>query len=160
MTIDQFFEYLESKAIQSPDIPHDPENKKVAFHSIDDPFDLAEFDNAIRNTAAFPAMLAEQGEGSIDDNESVNYTNTIEGAFLIVDERKGKEPIRTVRSRCFSIGKAILEQIRKDRNSREIIAGRFIDFRINGVQYSSVGPMYTKYYGYVFTIRFVCPFSF
>jgi len=163
MTPDHFFDYLEAKAKQHPDIPHNPEQKKVAFYAVDDPYDLSEFDNALRNFSAFPAMIAEQNEGELNDNQSANYTDTIEGAFMIVDERRNREAIRAVRNRCWEIGKAILVQMRKDARpdgSGGIMPGRLVHFRIDGVGYAPVGPMATKYYGYVFSFRFACPFSF
>lgn len=160
MTIDDFFDYLEAKAVQHPDIPHDPDNKKVAFYGLDDPYDLDEFDNALRNFAAFPAMLAELNEGELDDNNAANYTDTMEGGFMIVDKRQGKEPTRAVRHRCREIGKAIVVQMRRDARAGTVKPGQLVHFRIEGVSYTPVGPLATQYYGYLFNFRFICPFSF
>lgn len=160
MTIDDFFGYLEAKAVQHPDIPHDPENKKIAFHAIDDPYDLDEFDTSLRNFAAFPAMLAELSEGELDDNDSTNYTDTMNGGFMIVDKRRGKEPLRAVMHRCREIGKTIIIQMRRDARAGTVKPGELVHFRIVGVPYTPVGPMANDYYGYLFTFRFICPFSF
>ncbi|HWK58742.1 MAG TPA: hypothetical protein VNQ80_15470 [Parapedobacter sp.] len=160
MTIADFFDFLEAKAVQHADIPHDPANKKVAFYGLDDPYDLEEFDQALRNFAAFPAMLAELNEGELDDNDSANYTDTMMGGFMIVDKRRGKEPTRDVRHRCREIGKAIITQIRKDSRAGVVKPGEIVHMRINNVSYTPVGPLASQYYGYLFTFRFICPFSF
>lgn len=161
-TLADFFGYLEQKAVQHADIPHDPANGKVAFHAIDDPYDLESFDNALRNSAAFPAMLAEHHEGMLDDSESANYVDTWDGGFMIIDKRIGKEPVHAVRDRCMKIGKAIIIQMRKD--GRPPVGDPPADgIRLMGVKqigYTPVGPMLTQYWGYLFTFRFICPFSF
>lgn len=161
MTLDELFDYLEEKAVQSPDIPHDPANKKLAFHAVDDPYDLEEFDKALRNFAVFPAMLAEHIDGELDDNNSANYTEDWNVGFMIVDRRNGKEAIRDVRARCMRIGRAIIVQMRKDgRPGRGSNPGVQRFFRIERVGFTPVGPMMTHYWGYLFTFRFICPFSF
>lgn len=163
MTIGELEKYLERKAAEHPEIEHDEENGKKAFYIVDDPYDLSEFDNALRNFASFPAMILEFGEGTLDDNSSANYTDTIRGSFMIVDKydkHKGTEKPREIRARCLEIAKQILFQIRKDRNSRAIEPGKYIDFRIDNVPYVPIGPMAIQYYGYVVSFQFICPFTF
>lgn len=158
MTPDALFDYLERKAVESNKIPHDPENGKVAFFAIDNPYDFEEFDNAIRNTLIFPAMLAEQNDGLLNDNTSNNYTNTLRSSFMILDKRSDSERIRNVRSRCFQIGLDLLTSIRLDQ-PMGIITGKRVHFKIN-LAYVPVGPINTDYFGYQFEIEFIVNFSF
>lgn len=160
MTQEQFIDYIESKAVERPEIDHDPENDKKAFHVIDDPYDLSEFDNALRNFATFPAMILEMGDGVLNDNGASSYNDSINSSFMIVDKREGDEPVRLTRSRCLEIAKKILYQIRKDCNSHSIVPGKYIHFRIDGIPYTPVGPMYNNHYGYMVSFTFTCPFSF
>lgn len=163
MTIADLEKYLESKAIQNPEIKHDELRGKKGFYVVDDPYDLSEFDNALRNFADFPAMILEFGEGMLDDNSSGNYTDTMRGSFMIVDKydklKKG-DTIRQIRARCLAIAKEILVQIRKDRNDKLIEPGKYIDFRIDNIAYTPVGPMAIQYYGYMVSFQFICPFTF
>lgn len=158
MTPDTLFEYLERKASENDSIPHDPEIGKVAFFAIDNPYDLEEFENAVRNTLTFPAMLAEQNNGLLTDNTSNNYTNNLRSSFMILDKRRDSEKIRNVRSRCFQIGLDILAAIRKDQPGN-IFPGKRINFKIN-LAYIPIGPINTEYYGYQFEIEFIVNFNF
>ena len=152
------FAYLERVVRMQPEISADV-NKKV-FYVIEDSYDTDEMDNALRNFASFPAVLTEDYSGEISDNESANYTDTIGLSFIVVDQRNGREAVRDIRDRCKSIGKQIVIQIRKDRNTTNVVPGKFVNFDIREVMYQPVGPMLTKYYGYQFTIEFIAPFSF
>ena len=158
MTSEDVFAYLERIAKAQPEIAHD--EGKRAFYVIEDGYDTDEFDKALRNFASFPAMLTEDVSGVLDDNQSANYTDTFGVMFMIVDKREGNEPVRAVRNRCKEIGKRIVYQIRKDRNSRNVVPDKFVSFDIAGVNYQPVGPMHTKYYGYQFLVEFIVPFSF
>lgn len=158
MAPDLLFDYLEQKAIESQVIPHDPGNGKVAFFAIDNPYDLEEFENAVRNTLSFPAMLAEQNEGILSDNASNNYTNTMRSSFMILDRRRDGNKIRNVRSRCYQIGMDILTSIRKDQ-PKGIVSGELVNFNIN-LAYLPIGPVYMEYYGYQFEIEFITRFKF
>lgn len=161
MLIDQehFLNYLTAKA-QQCGIDHDPEHSKKAVHVIDDPYDLGEFDAALRNFASFPAMLLEEGNGLLNDNTSASYIDTKDFSFMIVDKRDGKELARAVRARCLVIAQKILIKIREDRTKRLIVPGKFIEMRLDDCPYVPIGPMDTKYYGYMISLRFICPFSF
>lgn len=163
MTLADLETYLESKAIQNPAIKHDEAGSKKGFYVIDDPYDLSEFDNALRNFAEFPAMIVEFGGGMLDDNNSNNYTDTMAGSFMIVDKfdkKNGTERPRHIRARCLEIAKQVLVQIRKDRNNQAIEPGKHINFRIDNVPYTPVGPMNIQYYGYMVSFEFICPFTF
>lgn len=164
MTLADLEIYLESKAIQNPSINHIEANGKKFFYVIDDPYELSEFDNALRSELkSFPAMILEFGEGMLDDNNANNYTDTMRGSFMIVDKydnKKGTERPRQIRTRCLEIAKQILIQIRKDRTSQTIEPGKHINFRIDNVPYTPVGPMAIQYYGYMVSFEFICPFTF
>lgn len=157
MTPDSLFEYLERKAKENEQIPHDPDNGKVAFFAIDNPYDLEEFDNAIRNTLDFPAMLAEQNDGILTDNASANYTNTLRSSFMILDRRGENEKIRSVRSRCYQIGFDLITSMRKESPNKN--NSKSVYFNIN-LAYVPVGPINTEYYGYQFEIEFITRFTF
>lgn len=145
--------YMESKARENTSIKHDPENGSCRFHVIDEPYDLKEFDNAIRSTATFPAMLMEQNDGYISDNDSANYTNTMRSSFMIIDRRRDSEKIKDVRNRCYKIGVEILVQMRKDQ-PKNIVAGKRVNFKVNSA-YVPLGPMDGQYYGYQFEVELI-----
>lgn len=149
--------YMELKARENVDIKHDPDNGNCRFYVIDDPYDLDEFDNAIRSMATFPAMLMEQNDGYISDNDSANYTNTLRSSFMIIDRRRDGEPIRTVKNRCYKIGFAVLVQMRKDQ-PKGIIEGKRVNFKVNSA-YVPVGPMDGQYYGYQFEVEMIANIS-
>src|SRR5690606_21355346 len=149
--------YMETKAKENTSLAHLVDGKS-AFSVIDDPYDLDEFDNSLRNMAKFPTMLLEQNDGFISSNESASYTNTLRTNFMIIDKRGSNESIRDVRSRCYDIGFAILVQIRKDQ-PKGIIEGVRINMVLNSA-YVPIGPMDGKYYGYQFELEFTAPISF
>lgn len=149
---------MEEKAKENGSLAHLSTQKKCAFVVIDDPYDLDEFDNALRNTLTFPAMLLEQNDGLLSGNASSNYTNTLRTSFMIIDRRKDKEAIRDVRNRCYDIGWSILTQIRKDQ-PKNILANKNVRMEINSA-YIPIGPMEAKYYGYQFEVEFIAPISF
>lgn len=159
VTQEQLIDYLTAKAVQCG-IPHDPDNKQKAFHIIDNPYSLAEFDEALRSFAAFPAVLMEEGEGDFSDSASANYNDTKEFSLMVVDKQTNGELPRLIRSRCLEIIKKILVHIRNDSRAFAIVPGKHVNFRINDCVYTPIGPMDTVYYGYMITLRFICPFSF
>src|SRR5690606_28647616 len=116
---------------------------------IDDSYDLSEFDNALRNFSSVPAMILEAGAGVLNDNNAASYNDSMQSSFMIVDKRNGKEPVRKVRSRCLEIAKQILYKMRKDCNAKIIKPGVNIQFRIDDIHYTPVGPMNLAYYGYM-----------
>lgn len=153
-------DYLERKATESPLIKHvkDSENDQ-AFFVIDDPYDLNEFDLALRSLTKYPAMLFELADGVIDDQNNASYLNTVNCSFMIVDKLKEFEKIRTCRSRCYHIGKAIIREILKDCRNQLIIPDKLVQVPLRST-YSPVGPMDLRWYGYQFTLEFVGPDGF
>lgn len=149
--------YMEKKAKDNVSLAHLSTPKKNTFVVIDDPYDLEEFDNAIRNTLSFPAMLLEQNDGFLSDNGSANYTNTLRTSFMIIDRKKNDDKARDVRNRCYDIGFSILSSIRKDQPNK-IITGKRVNMVINSA-YIPVGPMEGQYYGYQFEVEFTAPIS-
>lgn len=149
--------YMEKKAKENISLAHLVDGKS-AFSVIDDPYDLDEFDNSLRNMAKFPAMLLEQNDGFISGNASASYTNTLRTNFMIIDKRGSNESIRDVRSRCYDIGFEILVQIRKDQ-PKSITDGKRINMVLNSA-YVPIGPMDGKCYGYQFDLEFTAPISF
>lgn len=147
-------EYMERKAVENPAIAHLSTDDEQSFFVIDDPYDLTEFDNALRNVAKFPAMLMELNDGNLDDSNSASFTDTVHIAFMIVDKIGDDERIRDVRFRCYDIGKKIIGAILKDARNNEIIADKIVSCPLHS-NYVPVGPMDSQYYGYQFTLEFV-----
>lgn len=148
--------YLEKKAADV--LGHEIDGKRCQFFVIDDPYDLDEFDKALKNKVQMPAMLAEFAEGYVGMNNSANYTDSINMFFMIVDKRKGSEPIRDVRERCKAWGMKVLTEMRKEKKA-DRIPGLLLDFVIDS-NYAPVGPIALSYYGYQFSISLTLPFSF
>ncbi|GGH28210.1 hypothetical protein FAZ19_19645 [Sphingobacterium alkalisoli] len=158
MEVTEIIDYLERKAQEHPLILHNPEDKRGSFYVLDDPYDLDEFDQALRNFAKFPAMLVDEPDGELSGNDSANNTDTMNFTIMIVDERNGRERVRDVRNRCRQIGLDIVTTIRKNRMTG-IVPGKIVHYRLE-VNYSPIGPLNVKYYGYQFQISFVIPFTF
>lgn len=151
-------DYLERVAMAQPEISHS--EGRQSFYVIEDSYDTDEFDQALRNFTSTPAMLTESYSGEMDDNESANYTDLFALKFMIVDRRIGRESVRAVRNRCLQIGKRVVVQMRRDRNTNNIVPGKYVNMDIRGVRYEPVGPMLTAYYGYVFVVEILVPFAF
>jgi len=156
MDPNEIIEYLEKKAAQV--LGHEIGGKRCQFFVIDNPYDLGEFEMALRNSVRVPAMLVEDGDGHISGNQSANNTDTMNYTYLIVDKRIGRESIRDVRNRCKAWGVQVMTQIRKDR-FKNIVPGKVVSFELD-CNYSPLGPMNVDYYGYQFQIQFIVPITF
>lgn len=156
MDPNEIIDYLEKKAEQF--LGHQIGGSRCQFFVIDNPYDLGEFEDALRNTVRVPAMLVEGEDGVISGNQSANNTDTLNFSFMILDKRKGRESIRDVRNRCKAWGVQVITQIRKERISG-IVANKVVTFELN-CPYSPVGPINVDYFGYHFSIQFIVPITF
>ncbi|MDF2851703.1 hypothetical protein [Sphingobacterium multivorum] len=153
-------DYLERKASESPAILHVKDSASgQAFFVIDDPYDLNEFDKALRSVAKSPAMLFELADGVIDDQTNASYLNTVNCSFMVIDKKGDFEKVRDCRNRCYAIGKEIIKSILKDQREMNIIPDKMIQVPLR-TNYSPVGPMDIRWYGYQFTLEFVGPDGF
>lgn len=152
--------YIERKAIESSFIQHVPDSEHDrSFFVIDDPYDLSEFDKALRSLSKSPSMLFELMDGSIDDQNNASYLNTVNCSFMILDRVGEDELIRNCRDRCYRIGKDLIKQILKDVRDMDIISDKMISCPLNS-NYIPVGAIDNQYYGYQFTLQFVGPDGF
>lgn len=158
MTPKDLINYFESKIVTIADIQHRPNEGRIAFFEVSDPYDFDEFDSALRNCASFPAVLCEVVNGQISDNASANYTNSISISFMVMDAKNGAESLLDVRSRCYEIGLKILKSIKED-DRMGIIKDKSIFVEMNS-NYQPVGPMATEYWGYQFDLSFVSSIGF
>lgn len=159
MTEEHYKAYFQNLATQSKDLNHVEADKKKAFFVVDDPFDLSAIENALRSTVKFPAMLLDVPEFKPSGNGSANYTETVDGVFMIVKDAKPNTKA-AVRDECKAIGMRILFRMHYDYKRQMIEAGKYIAFKIDDVEVSAVGPMAVSCHGYMFSFRFVCPFGF
>lgn len=160
MSPDIITDYMERKASESPAILHVKDSASdQAFFVIDDPFDLNEFDTALRSVAKSPAMQFELADGILDDQNNASYLNTVNCSFMIIDKLADFEKVRDCRNRCYHIGKEIIKSILKDQRDMNIIPGKMIQVPLRA-NYSPVGPMDVRWYGYQFTLAFVGPDGF
>ena len=161
MTKTEYIAYFENLAIQSKVLNHDPlpANKKQSFFYISDPYTTTSLDNALRNRVQYPVMLLDAPSGVLDNNEGANYTNTLQGQFRIVG-KTDKDNIDQVQDACFKFGFDILTRMRHDSRLHQIMPNKPISFQIEDVPYEPIGPISLVHYGYVFSFRFICPFSF
>lgn len=155
----EYINYFEGLARKNSVLKHAPEGNQKSFFCINNPYETAEFDEAIRDSAGSTVLLLDAPTGYLSDNGSGNCTQTTKIEFLVV-ERSSKEDIRTTRAHCFQTGLDILARIGSDARKKTIIPGRSIYFMNESITYDVVGPINVDYYGYAFTFSFVCPFSF
>jgi len=160
MSPDIITDYMERKATESPDILHVKDSASdQAFFVIDDPYDLNEFDSALRSIVKSPAMLFELADGVIDDQTNASYLNTVHCSFMVIDKKGDFEKVRECRNRCYAIGKEIIKAVLKDQREQLIIPDKMIQVPLR-TNYSPVGPMDVRWYGYQFTLEFVGPDGF
>lgn len=158
MTLETYINYFENLARASRDIGHNPEAGKHSFFVVENPFDNAPIDEALRNTLQLPALLLDVPDMDPSDNGSMNHTEQIDGTFAIVKE-KVDESLVEIQNECLEIGKRFFSRMLKDYREKKIDPGKMVHFQLSDCQYSPIGPMAANFYGYLFTFRFVCPFQ-
>lgn len=123
-----------------------------SFFVIANPYDFEEFDNALRNTATFPAVLCELVNGRLEDNMAGTMTNSITISFMVVDMESDSDSRMDVQTRCYEWGIKLLKAIRKDgRNG--IILNKSVVVEMNS-SYQPVGPLDSQYWGCQFDLSF------
>jgi hypothetical protein len=156
---EEYISYFENLAIDSREINHTLEGKET-FFCIDNPDNMQEFDNALRNCVGSPAFLLVADHGEFNDNNSVNHTQEINGQFYIVAKKTDELSIRQARALCLPIALNFLARMKKDAREKKIIPGKLITFRIDNIPYQKVSEMNVVWYGYTVWFTFTCPFGF
>ncbi|GAA4327403.1 hypothetical protein GCM10023149_30750 [Mucilaginibacter gynuensis] len=153
-----YIAYFTSLAEKHNQIMHGVDGR-AAFFYIPIEMDLTEIDNAIRANKSVPLMALDALHGSFDDNQSDRHLQTVAGQFTILDKAAvGKqESIRAVQDSCLKIGMQILQRMKVELRSGELMANG-TRFTIHNVQYDPVGPMEVAHYGYTFRYTITCPF--
>lgn len=158
MSEQDYINYFETLCLQSKDINHLNEGRKSFFY-VDDPYDMDELDNALRNSLQYPAFILEVPTGMFDAH-ATNYTDTPNCSFSIITKAKTLYEARVARNTCKEIGLKFLARMSEDSRYNQIIPNRIIHFRIEDINYESIGPMAADLYGYMFNFKFVCPLYF
>lgn len=159
MTEDQYISYFENLAEQSKDINHKLDGKNSFFY-IEDGSDLDEFDQALRDGIPSPCMLLVGDDGELDDNDSENHLQNLDGEFFILSRKTSDKTIRQLRAECLPIAINILARMKRDAKAGNIVENKTVHFHISKIPYLKVGPMNGKWYGYMIAFRFECPFGF
>ena len=158
MNEDQYINYFSQLAKSHTKLQHGVNGMK-SFYYIEDEFSMEEFDNALKNMRSSTCMLLVAEDGQLDDADSENYSDHIDGSLYILGKVSDNgDNIRTVRAKCKPIIMQVVKKMRKDSRDRAILPGKIIHFRISNLPYQRVGPMNMEWYGYMVTFRFVCPF--
>lgn len=155
-----YIAYFENLATQSMDFNH-VAGTNDAFFYLPNTYDLTEIDNAIKSSKSVPMLLLDSIAGQLDDNQSENYVQTINGQFTILDMAiVGKaSTIRDARDKCLPIGLNVLARMKRDGKANVLLSPN-IKFTISKIPYDPVGPMAIKHYGYTFRFKIYCPFGF
>jgi hypothetical protein len=153
--------YFQNLAKNHTELRHSIDKRKTFFFIVDK-YDLSEFDQALRSELShYPALLLDGIEGSLNDNGSANYTDEIIISFSILDKAKGKEAIRAARKKAKQIGMQFITRMRIDSNAGKfLVADSNVRFRIYNVNYEPIGRIDPDLYGYIFSFKIDCPFSF
>ncbi len=154
-----YISYFQNLAIQSKDLQHNTTGLKKSFLVVDNPFDLTALDAAIRTTLKVPAMLLDIPEFSPSGNGTANFTNTVNGMFMII-MKANKNNLATVRDQCLEIGMKFLYRMHYDYKRQAIESGKPVFFQMDDTQVEPVGPIAVEYHGYLFRFSFICPFGF
>ncbi|TXI14808.1 MAG: hypothetical protein E6Q66_04630 [Pedobacter sp.] len=151
-----YITYFEQLARLHPALQHAPDEKQKTFFLIQNPFDLVEMDNAVRNNDCSRVLLLDVPTGYLSDNGSANYTQHTKIDFFLLG-KAGLENIQAVRQDCFEIGLGLIQQLRADSISRKISA-RPIYLEEESIQYEPVGPIQASHYGYLFRLSLCSSF--
>lgn len=155
----EYISYFRNLAIQSKDLQHNATGLKKSFLVVDNPFDLTALDAAIRTTLKVPAMLLDIPEFSPSGNGTANFTNTVNGMFMII-AKASKNNLATVRDQCLAIGMKFLYRMHYDYKRQAIEPNKPVFFQMDDTQVEPVGPIAVEYHGYLFRFSFICPFGF
>lgn len=155
----QLISYFENLAKQNLNLNHKKEGRDSFFY-IENGYDLAEFDQSLRNTVQSPVMLLVADDGEFNDNNSAVYTQSLDGQFFILGRKTNETSVRQIRAICLPIVMGILGRMKFDSSKNLIIPGGLVHFRIDRAHYSKVGPINLAWYGYQVTFEFTCPFGF
>lgn len=159
MNEDQYIEYFASLASSHHQLQHMKDGHKSFFY-VEDAMNLLEFDEALRNMSGSTAMLLVAEDGELDDNESENHVDQMEGSiFILAQVKEHGRTVREARAFCKPIIMDFVAKMRKDSRKQQIIAGKLVHFRVSNLPYHKVGPMNGNWYGYMVSFRFVCPFA-
>lgn len=159
--------YFEQLAIRNKLIAHDPtKDDQVAFFFLKDKYDLNEFDNAIKSVGKTPAMLAENYFYDVEDNNSRNYFQYINGRFNIIDKADvgDQQSIDDVQTRCETIAQDIIAKMREelqegaDITIPDVGTSKMVFFAMQKIKVDFVGPMSTSYYGVTVGFTWKVPF--
>lgn len=156
---EQIIAYFESLAVNSRELNHTDQGRESFFY-VEDGYDLETFDEALRSAVQSPTMLLVADSGEFADNDSENHTQEIEGQFYILGQKSDDKSIRTIRAECLIIALNILARMKYDARKQQIVPGSIVNFRIDKVPYSKVGPMFIEWYGYEVSFSFICPFGY
>lgn len=150
-------DYFENLAKVHKEIAHTDEMK--SFFVVTDKYDLDEIDKAVRSYAKFPAVLLESIEGDLDDNGSANYTDAVNVTFSILLKGRGRQEIRNARNNAKRIGMEFLTRMRMDKNNGVLFGKPTADMQIKA-SYQPIGKIDPDLYGFIFSVKIICPFSF
>ncbi|WP_285055127.1 hypothetical protein [Pedobacter ginsengisoli] len=155
----QYIDYFKNLAIANTQINHTL-NGIDAFAYVDDPNNLDEFDDKLRNARCEYFMLLIADNGSFQDNASESFHQDIDGGFFILSRKTNSKSIAQTRDECMQIIIDTLGRINRDGKKQLINPDRKVDFRINDIPYEKVGPMCDDWHGYVVYFQFGCPFGY
>lgn len=152
-----YITYFEKLASLHPALQHAPEKKHKAFFLIQNPFDLAEMDNAVRNNNCARVLLLDVPTGYMSDNGSANYTQHTKIDFFLLG-KASSETVQPIRQDCFKIGLGLIQKLRADGLSKKI-STRAVYLDEESIQYEPVGPIQASHYGYLFRLSLCCSFN-
>ena len=155
MIEDAYISYFESLASNHAKLAHGASNR--SFFLINNPHELTEFDNAIKNNPCQRVLLLDMPTGYLTDNGCGNYTQHSKIDFMVVG--KASAEIQQVRADCFAIGMDLIAQIRFDQRKRCIVDEKQVYLQEESIQYDIIGPLNTSHYGYLFSFHFCAPFA-
>lgn len=159
MNEDQYINYFAQLAKSHKMLQHGV-NGMQSFYYVEDEFSMDEFDNALKNMKSSTCMLLVAEDGELDDADSENYADHIDGSLYILGKVSDNgDNIRKVRAKCKPIIMQMVKRMRQDSRARKILDGKIVNFRISRLPYLRVGAMNNEWYGYMVTFRFVCPFA-
>lgn len=156
MTLLDYTAYFEALATKFKNIGHSQQRHRFAR------IDIEEVILGLRSRLELnePCLILEAFEGTIDENQGDNNLNAMTGAFYIMQNaREGDTADEAqVLSRSLEYGKQVVARINQDAAKRRP-TGFLKNFRLQGVTYHKVGPIWDNAYGYRFQFPWVDSYS-
>jgi len=151
MTEDFYIDYFTNMAQKVKAISDDPAEKKRAFFVIEDMDSIPEVQEAIRSRLKPCALLLEEFDDDLTDNNADNHQEFLHGAFAVIIKVGQGTAVdrRSARKTARAAGKLIIAEMKREALDG-VLSDQGIIVKIQSKGFG-VGPVADNYYGWRYT---------